>query len=73
MDSNTNNTDVVQDNNSNPITFESQVFSGYEKTYTFNALDHVNVQYDICNHGESFKNLQDAYASFHNLKKIDNN
>jgi hypothetical protein len=41
-----------------------QIFNGSEKLYTFDIYDHVNIQYDICNHGESLKDLQGAYALY---------
>ncbi len=32
-----------------------------EKFYTFDLFDHINVNLNMCNHNESFKNLGDAY------------
>jgi hypothetical protein len=52
---------------------QEQVFSGCEKKYTFNIYDYINVKRDICNHGETLKDLTGAFTSFNGLPKNKDN
>ena len=50
---------------------QAREFTGYDKYYSFNIYDYINVKYDIHVNSELFKDLNSAYAVCNSIKLSD--